>query len=68
MAREIVPVMCPACGESQNILPGDFNPDKEPFGPVSCMVCQRPFTQPEYLSGLDQNLNYLKTLKGPMPE
>lgn len=38
MVREIVPVTCPACGESQNILPGGFDPDVEPFGPVFCMA------------------------------
>ena len=68
VGREIVPVTCPGCGESQNILPGDFNPDAQPFGPVSCMVCGRNFSQMEYLSGLAKNLLYLESLKGPGPE
>ena len=65
MTHEIVPVMCPECGESQNVLPGDFNPDNEPFGPVSCMVCQRAFSKLEYLSGLKKKLTYLHALEGP---
>ena len=65
MVREIVPVTCPACGESQNILPGGFDPDVEPFGPVFCMVCQREFGQSEYLTGLEQRLIFLNSLTGP---
>ena len=68
MTLEIVPVICPRCGESQNLLPGQFNPDATPFGPVSCMICQRPFTQAEYYIGLEKQLSYLKTLTGPSEE
>jgi hypothetical protein len=65
MTHEIVPVDCPSCGERQNILPGEFDPEKEPFGPVSCMVCNREFNQSEYLNGLKDRLIYLRSLTGP---
>ena len=65
MVRELVPVACPACGELQNILPGGFDPDKEPFGPVVCMVCRRPFSRAEYMNGLAERLQELQVLSGP---
>lgn len=33
-------------------MPGGFDPDRDPFGPVSCMVCGRDFTRDEYVAGL----------------
>tara|TARA_B100000579_G_C22419842_1_gene660294 strand:+ start:137 stop:343 length:207 start_codon:yes stop_codon:yes gene_type:complete len=68
MVCEIVPVMCPQCGESQNSLPGNFDPHATPFGPVSCMVCNHNFSQSEYLSGLEKKIDYLNGLEGPEPE
>ena len=68
MVCEIVPVRCPECGESQNILPGNFDPQFSPFGPVSCMICSRNFSQTEYLSGLEKKLRYLNNLAGPETE
>lgn len=65
MTREIVPVNCPSCGESQNVLPNGFDPDTTPFGPVSCMICHRQFDQSEYLAGLQKKLTYLRSLTGP---
>ncbi|HEX9703445.1 MAG TPA: hypothetical protein VGA19_11390 [Rhodospirillales bacterium] len=57
MALKIMPVPCPHCGEAQNVTPGGFDPEAEPFGPVSCMVCGRKFTRDEYLSGLKARLD-----------
>ncbi|MCF3627755.1 hypothetical protein RJ527_06740 [Thalassospiraceae bacterium LMO-SO8] len=54
MARELYPVSCPQCGEAQNVMPGGFDPDRAPFGPVTCMVCGNNFTRDDYLSGLAQ--------------
>ncbi|OHC80066.1 MAG: hypothetical protein A3B62_05380 [Rhodospirillales bacterium RIFCSPLOWO2_01_FULL_65_14] len=56
MAIEIMPVPCPHCGEAQNVTPGGFDPEAEPFGPVTCMVCGRKFSQDEYLAGLKERL------------
>ncbi|MEQ8505559.1 MAG: hypothetical protein RIB80_09540 [Rhodospirillales bacterium] len=53
MARDLYPVSCPNCGEAQNVLPGGFDPDRVPFGPVTCMVCGRDFSREDYLAGLD---------------
>ncbi len=52
MTRDLYPVACPRCGEAQNSLPGAFDPDRNPFGPVSCMVCGHEFSREEYLAGL----------------
>ncbi len=52
MSDSLPPVACPQCGESQNIMPGGFDADKSPFGPVNCMVCGRAFTEREYKEGL----------------
>lgn len=52
MAGPILPVPCPKCGERQNTLRGGFDPDREPFGRVSCMVCGHAFTAEEYRAGL----------------
>jgi hypothetical protein len=67
MNREVVPVACPECGEYQNMLPGRFDPDATPFGPVICMVCRRPFSKVEYLTGLNQRIDELNALDGPRP-
>jgi len=56
VALEIMPVPCPHCGEAQNVTPGGFDPEAEPFGPVSCMVCGRKFGRDEYLTGLRARL------------
>ena len=68
MTREVVPVACPACGEYQNMLPGGFNPDDDPFDEVVCMVCRRPFSKAEYLTGLNRRLDELNALEGPRPD
>lgn len=54
MARELYPVSCPQCGEAQNVMPGGFDPDRVPFGPVTCMACGNNFTREDYLTGLAQ--------------
>lgn len=59
------PVRCPVCGESQNTLPGKFDPHAEPFGPVHCMVCGHAFTRAEYLSGLELRRRQLDAMRGP---
>jgi len=65
VAQEICPVVCPVCGESQNTLPGNFNPEAVPFGPVHCMVCGHVFGSDEYLRGLELRRRELDTLTGP---
>ena len=56
MPITIVPVTCPNCGEAQNVTPGNFDPEAEPFGPVTCMVCRWEFSREEYLAGLKKRL------------
>jgi len=68
MVRELVPVACPSCGELQNILPGGFDPDADPYEPAVCMVCRRPFSRVEYLTGLNRRLEELNALDGPRPD
>jgi hypothetical protein len=46
------PARCPNCGERQNVAMGEFEPEREPFGPVHCMVCGHAFTRQEFRAGL----------------
>ena len=62
MHRELFPVPCPQCGESQNVTPGGFSPDASPFGPVTCMICRRAFSYDEYLAGLEARLRTLEEM------
>ena len=51
METTTLPVPCPNCGEAQNVIPGNFDPEAEPFGPVTCMVCGHDFSKDEYMTG-----------------
>ncbi len=68
MLDHIYPVTCQVCGESQNTVPGGFNPRAEPFGPVSCMVCNHQFSQSDYLAGLEAKALFYKTRTWPGSE
>lgn len=46
------PARCPNCGERQNVVMGEFEPEREPFGPVHCMVCGHAFSRQEFRDGL----------------
>ena len=37
-----------------NAMPGGFDPDRVPFGPVTCMVCGHDFTRDDYLDALSR--------------
>lgn len=50
---DLLPVACPRCGERQNHLPGNFDPQRVPFGPVICMTCRYQFERSEYVRGLE---------------
>ena len=56
MSERTLPVPCPQCGEAQNVIPGGFTPEAEPFGPVTCMGCGHEFTRDEYMTGLKARL------------
>ena len=56
METTSLPVPCPNCGEAQNVMSGNFDPEAEPFGPVTCMVCGHEFTKDEYMAGLKARL------------
>ena len=68
MLNNIYAVTCQICGESQNTVPGGFDPQAEPFGPVSCMVCNHQFSQSDYLKGLEAKARFYGALRGPVPE
>ncbi len=63
MTVKTLPVPCPQCDEAQNVIPGGFDPEAEPFGPVTCMVCGHEFTKDEYWAGLTARL--AKRERGP---
>jgi hypothetical protein len=67
VTRTIVPVPCPECGEKQNRTPGDFDPDREPFDPVHCMVCGHQFTAGEYKGALHRALGELEARRRLKP-
>ena len=48
------PARCPNCGERQNVAAGEFAPEREPFGPVHCMVCGHTFSRREFRDGLPE--------------
>jgi hypothetical protein len=64
----IYAVKCQICGESQNTVPGGFDPRAEPFGPVTCMVCNNQFSQTDYLAGLDAKASSYMARTGPKSE
>ena len=52
LAPAMGPARCPNCGERQNVAMGEFDPAREPFGPVHCMVCGHTFTRQEFRDGI----------------
>jgi hypothetical protein len=52
LAPDMGPARCPNCGESQNVAQGAFDPAREPFGPLNCMVCGHTFTRREFQAGI----------------
>ena len=64
MSEKLYPIACPICGESQNTLPGNFDPTEEPFGPVHCMVCGHAFSRTDYLSGRNKKRKQLESMQG----
>ena len=56
MTMTILPVPCPECGEAQNVIPENFDPEGEPFGPGNCMGCGRGIARDVYLAGLKKRL------------
>lgn len=52
LGPDLGPACCPDCGERQNVAVGEFDPKREPFGPVHCMVCGHEFTRGEFAAGL----------------
>ena len=54
LGPEMGPARCPDCGERQNVAVGEFDPNREPFGLVHCMVCGHTFTRREFQAGLSR--------------
>ena len=65
LPKNLLPVTCSRCGESQNTIVGGLNSDGLPAGEVSCMVCQNIFQHNEYLQGLKNRRQEFERLKGP---
>ena len=65
LPKNLLPVPCPRCGESQNTIVGGLNADGLPTGEVSCMVCQNIFERSEYLKGLQNRHQEFECLTGP---
>lgn len=63
--RNLVPVTCPVCGESQNTMTGGFDADGLPAGQVTCMVCQHQFGREEYLRSLEIRRQEFARLTAP---
>ena len=49
----LVPVICPQCGERQNQMVGRAAPDGFMPDTVVCMACQYEFDDTEYQAGLE---------------
>ena len=65
LPKNLLPVICPRCGESQNTIVGGLNADGLPTGEVRCMVCQNVFERNEYLKGLQNRHQEFERLTGP---
>ena len=65
LPKNLLPVTCPRCGESQNTIVGGLNADGLPTGEVSCMVCQNIFERNEYLKGVQNRRQEFERLTGP---
>jgi len=63
--RDLLPVTCPVCSESQNTMSGGFDGEGLPAGPVACMVCGHAFGRDEYLRGLETRRQEFRQLGGP---
>ncbi|MEK9724187.1 MAG: hypothetical protein VW405_12010 [Rhodospirillaceae bacterium] len=63
--KNLLPVTCPMCGESQNTMFGGFDADGLPAGQVNCMVCGHAFSREAYLRGLDIRRQDFALMAGP---
>ncbi len=63
--KNLLPVTCAVCGESQNTMNGGFDAAGLPAGDVNCMVCGHVFGRDEYLRGLEIRRQDFARLAGP---
>ncbi len=68
LPKDLLPVTCTRCGESQNIIIGGVSADGVPAGEVRCMVCQNIFQYNEYLRGIQNRRQEFECLTGPLGE
>ena len=63
--KNLLPVNCPVCGESQNTMVGGFDADGLPLGTVNCMVCRHAFKRDQYIRALELRRQEFGRLTGP---
>jgi len=66
--KNLLPVTCAVCSESQNTMHGGFDTDGLPAGTVNCMVCGHVFQRDEYLRGLETRRQDFARMTGPRAE
>ncbi len=63
--KNLLPVTCPVCGESQNTMVGGFDANGLPAGTVNCMVCRHEFQPDAYIRALKLRRQEFARLTGP---
>ena len=63
--KNLLPVTCPVCGESQNPMVVGFDADGLPAGTVNCMVCRHTFQRDAYIHALEIRRQEFARLTGP---
>ena len=63
--KNLLPVTCPMCGESQNTMVGGFDANGLPAGKVNCMVCRHEFQPAAYIRALELRRQEFARLTGP---
>ncbi len=65
LPKNLLPVTCPVCGESQNTTVGGFDANDLPAGTVNCMVCRHAFQRDSYIRALELRRQEFARLTGP---
>ena len=63
--KNLLPVTCPVCGESQNTMVGGFDANGLPAGTINCMVCRHEFQPDAYIRALKLRRQEFARLTGP---
>ena len=63
--KNLLPVTCPMCRESQNTMVGGFDANGLPAGTINCMVCRHEFQPDAYIRALKLRRQEFARLTGP---